>query len=314
MATLNKLTILIVDDSSVMRNIISQMIEKSGHNAVVAENHIQTMKSLRIQRVDLILMDIEMPLVDGFKLTQMIRKKINYWIPIIFLSSNDSDDYLSKGIDCGGDDYLTKPVNEVILNAKVRAMARIALMQSELDDLNQQLAILTNIDPLTQVMNRRGLEEFMTKSWQINYRQKSELSLLMLDIDFFKPYNDNYGHLQGDKCLQEFAKLLMKSINRASDAVVRFGGEEFIIILPFTPISGARFKAQEIITLLKSAEIKHDFSSVAPYITASIGITSTSLQARDHHELIKQADTALYHAKEQGRNQGILYQAEKVNS
>jgi diguanylate cyclase (GGDEF)-like protein len=242
----------------------------------------------------------------------MIRKKISHWIPIIFLSSNDSEDYLSKGIDCGGDDYLTKPVNEVILNAKIRAMARIALMQSELDDVNQQLAILTNIDPLTQVMNRRGLEEFMTKSWQINYRQRAELSLLMIDIDFFKPYNDNYGHMQGDKCLQEFAKLLLKSINRASDAVVRFGGEEFIIILPFTPISGARFKAQEIIALLKSAAIKHDFSSVAPFITASIGISSTSLHAKDHDELIKQADSALYLAKEKGRNQSILYQVENI--
>jgi len=311
MANQDKLIILVVDDSDMMRNIISQMIEKSGHDAVVAENHIQTMKCLRTQRVDLILMDIEMPSVDGFELTQMIRKKISHWIPIIFLSSNDSEDYLSKGIDSGGDDYLTKPVKEVILNAKIRAMMRIARMQSELDDLNQQLAILTNIDPLTQVMNRRGLEEFMTKAWQINYRQKSELSLLMIDIDFFKPYNDNYGHIQGDRCLQDFAKLLMKSINRASDAVVRFGGEEFIIILPFTPISGARFKALEIIALLKSTAIKHDFSSVASFVTASIGISSTSLHAKGHHELIKQADMALYLAKEQGRNQSMLYQAEK---
>jgi len=161
-------------------------------------------------------------------------------------------------------------------------------------------------------MNRRGLEEFMTKSWQINSRQKSELSLLMLDIDFFKPYNDNYGHMQGDKCLQQFANLLMKSINRASDAVVRFGGEEFIIILPFTPISGARFKAQEIIALIKKEAIKHDFSSVADFVTASIGITSTSLHAKDHDELIKQADSALYLAKEKGRNQSIIYQVENI--
>ncbi len=307
MAHQEKLTILIVDDSRMMRDMIAQMIENSEHHSIVAKNYIEALNQLDSQKIDLILMDIEMPEVNGFELTKMIREKIEHWIPIIFLSSNDSEAYLSKGIDSGGDDYLTKPVKEVILNAKIRAMARISHMQAELDDLNHQLAKLSNIDPLTQVMNRRGLEGFIDKEWQINSRQKAELSLLMLDIDFFKPYNDNYGHLQGDKCLKEFAQVLVKSINRATDAVVRFGGEEFIIILPFTPISGARFKAQEIISLLKAAAIKHEFSAVEPFITASIGISSTSLGADNYHDLIKQADEALYLAKEKGRNQSVIF-------
>jgi len=303
----DKLKILVVDDSAMMRDMVSTMIKKGGHDAVVAENHTACLSILKSQRIDLILMDIEMPQVNGFELTKIIRKEMDHWLPIIFLSSNDSESYLSKGIDCGGDDYLTKPVKEVILNAKIRAMARIALMQSQLDDLNHQLAILSNVDPLTKVMNRRGLEDFLNKSWQVNIRQKSELSLLMLDIDYFKPYNDNYGHIQGDECLQEFAQILLKSINRSTDAVVRFGGEEFIIILPFTPLSGARFKAQEIIKLLKLASIKHEFSSVASFVTASIGITSTSLYADNYQELIEQADDALFQAKESGRNSSVIY-------
>ena len=308
MANQEKLTILVVDDSQMMRDIISQMVKKSGHNVIDAKDHHQTLKYLQSKPIDLILMDIEMPEVNGFELTKMIRKKMDHWLPIIFLSNNDSESYLSKGIDSGGDDYLTKPVKEVILNAKIRAMARIAHMQCQLDNVNHRLAILSNIDQLTQVMNRRGFESYINKEWQISRRQKSELSLLMLDIDFFKSYNDHYGHLQGDKCLTEFSQLLLTSINRATDAVVRFGGEEFIIILPFTPISGAKFKAQEIITLLKEASIEHEYSIVAPFITASIGITSTCLGAENCHELIKQADDALYLAKDNGRNRSITYQ------
>lgn len=308
MGNQEKLKILVVDDSQMMRNMISTMIDKGGHDAVIAEDHVACLSLLKTQRIDLILMDIEMPEVNGFELTRLIRKEMDHWLPIIFLSSNDSESYLSKGIDCGGDDYLTKPVKEVILNAKIRAMARIAHMQAQLDDLNHQLAILSNVDPLTKVMNRRGLDDFMNESWQVNKRQKSELSLLMIDIDFFKPYNDNYGHLQGDECLKEFAQILLKSINRASDAVVRFGGEEFIIVLPFTPISGARFKAQEVIKLLNLSKIKHEFSNIENYITASIGITSTSLGAKNSDELIKQADDALYQAKGNGRNRSVTFQ------
>ncbi|MBA6349202.1 MULTISPECIES: diguanylate cyclase [unclassified Colwellia] len=304
------MNILVVDDNKFIREVVSAMIIDSGHIAVVANGHVQAMAALKKENIDLVLMDIEMPEVDGFALTKMIRKEYPKWFPIIFLSSNDSEEYLTQGIDAGADDYLTKPIKQVILSAKLRAMERITKMKGALERANKQLEILSSIDPLTQILNRRGLEEVLASAWQINERQQGELSILMIDIDFFKPYNDNYGHPQGDKCLVQVANTLNETLNRATDSLARYGGEEFIVVLPFTPVEGARFKAKELSLALLSQKIKHEYSSIFPYVTVSIGIATTS--AADHvsnaSELIKQADIALYQAKDQGRNRSSVFQ------
>jgi diguanylate cyclase (GGDEF)-like protein len=298
------LNILVVDDNKFIREVVSAMIIDNGHTAKTANGHKQALDELKKDTIDLVLMDIEMPEVDGFELTRMMRVQHPQWFPIIFLSSNDSEEYLTKGIDAGADDYLTKPVKQVILSAKIRAMERIAKMRGALARANKQLEILSSIDPLTQVLNRRGLEEVLANAWQVNERQKGDLSILMVDIDFFKPYNDNYGHPQGDKCLKQVSDSLNESLNRSTDSLARYGGEEFIVVLPFTPKDGARFKAKELILSLLSKKIKHEFSSVFPYVTVSIGIAtkSTSDNIINASELIKKADIALYQAKEQGRN------------
>jgi len=304
------LNILVVDDNKFIRQVVSAMIIDSGHVAITADGHQQALTELEKGSVDLVLMDIEMPEIDGFELTRMIRKAHPQWFPIIFLSSNDSEDYLTKGIDAGADDYLTKPVKQVILNAKIRAMERIAKMKGALERANKQLEILSSIDPLTHVLNRRGLEDVLANAWQINERQKGELSILMLDIDFFKFYNDNYGHPQGDKCLVQVADLLAETLNRSTDSLARYGGEEFMVVLPFTPIDGARFKAKELNLALLNKKILHEYSSVLPYVTISIGIaTTTALDSVSNaSELIKQADIALYQAKKQGRNGYQVFQ------
>jgi diguanylate cyclase (GGDEF)-like protein len=157
-------------------------------------------------------------------------------------------------------------------------------------------------------MNRRALDQCLQKEWAICKRQDAELSILMIDIDFFKLYNDNYGHQKGDRCLIRFARILSEQLSRDSDYLARYGGEEFIVILPFTPIEGARFKAIEIIKALKLAAIKHGFSTIAPHVTASIGITSTALNAKNVDEIIRQADIAMYKAKELGRNQSFIFE------
>jgi diguanylate cyclase (GGDEF)-like protein len=302
--------ILVVDDNKFIREVVSAMIIDSGHIAVVANGHVQAMAALKKENIDLVLMDIEMPEVDGFALTKMIRKEYPKWFPIIFLSSNDSEEYLTQGIDAGADDYLTKPIKQVILSAKLRAMERITKMKGALERANKQLEILSSIDPLTQILNRRGLKEVLASAWKINERQQGELSILMIDIDFFKPYNDNYGHPQGDKCLVQVTNTLNETLNRATDSLARYGGEEFIAVLPFTPLEGARFKAKELSLALLSQKIKHEYSSIFPYVTVSIGIATTS--ADDHvanaSELIKQADIALYQAKDQGRNGSSVFQ------
>lgn len=308
MGSMQQLNILLVDDDKVMSKVVAAMIIDNGHLPLVASGYEQALSLLANNKIDLILMDIEMPDVDGFMLTKMIRELYTKWIPIIFLSANDSEQYLEKGIDAGGDDYLTKPVKAIILSAKIRAMARIASMQDELTMLNEKLSQLTNIDPLTTVMNRRALDECLTKEWAISQRQQGELSILMIDIDFFKQYNDHHGHQKGDRCLVRFTKVLQSQLNRETDHIARYGGEEFLIVLPFTPLEGARFKAIEILSALKKVAIKHGFSNAAPYITASIGISSTSLGAGDYHELVNQSDIALYKAKENGRDQSCIFQ------
>ncbi len=297
------MNILVVDDNKFIRQVVSAMIVDSGHVAIIADGHKQALTELNKDTIDLVLMDIEMPEVNGFQLTKMMREVHPQWFPIIFLSSNDSEDFLIKGIDAGGDDYLTKPVKQVILSAKIRAMERIAKMKGSLERANKQLEILSSIDPLTQTLNRRGLEDVLANAWQVNERQKGELSILMLDIDFFKPYNDNYGHPQGDKCLVQVAETLSENLNRSTDFLARYGGEEFIVVLPFTSADGARFIAKELNFALLSQKIKHEYSSVLPYVTASIGIATTAVNgAVNATELIKQADIALYKAKEEGRN------------
>jgi len=297
----------VVDDNNYIRQVISTMVEHSGYIAFIANGHLQTLDILANEQIDLILMDIEMPEVDGFELTKRIRKLYPIWFPIIFLSSNDTDEYFEKGIDAGGDDYLTKPVKQVILSAKLKAMARIFNMQGELELVNKKLELLTLLDPLTQIYNRRGLKKSLLKAWQVNKRQQGELSILMIDIDYFKPYNDHYGHPQGDKCLIDVTKTLVESLNRETDVIARYGGEEFVIILPFTPLDGARFKAKELKTLLEKTQIQHQYSSVSQYVSVSIGISNTVLGANEVNELIKQADDALYQAKANGRNQYCLF-------
>ncbi len=164
------MNILFVDNNELMRNVIAAMIVDSGHRPVCADGHCQALECLSKENIDLVIMDIEMPEVNGFELTKRIRTQYPEWIPIIFLSTNKSDSYLEKGIDSGGDDYLTKPVNQVLLSAKLKAMERIVKMKGELERANRKLEMLNSLDPLTQVLNRRGLEESLEKIWQTHQR------------------------------------------------------------------------------------------------------------------------------------------------
>ena len=309
----HKLTILIVDDNRVMREILRNMLIVSDHMVLSAEGHEQALAHLHDNQIDLILMDIEMPDVNGYELTKLIRQTFTEWIPIIFLSSNDTEEALAKGIDAGGDDYLTKPVKNIILNAKVRAMGRIAQMKNELDALNQTLEKLNTQDPLTKVLNRRALDKKLKDISHMREREAREHSILMIDIDYFKLYNDNYGHPAGDLCLKKFALILKQSVERDADVVARYGGEEFIILLPFTNVEGATKVAERIIQSLAKENILHEYSSAANFLTASIGI-STAQQDKASEKLIKQADLALYNAKKNGRNQVSFFTENKNNS
>ena len=300
--------ILVVDDNRLIREMLSAIITNEGYKPLLAKGADEALSILSHNEIDLILMDVEMPDMNGFDLTRKIRKLLaEQWVPIIFLSGQTDDKHLCAGIDAGGDDYLTKPVNSSVLSAKIRAMSRIALMRAALEDANQQLLKLTHLDPLTEAVNRRGMEEALTRAWKANQREQSELSLILLDIDHFKSYNDNYGHQKGDTCLRQVSKTIQAQLHRPTDLLTRYGGEEFLLILPDTPIEGARTLAKKIIQELEVRNIAHDFSSTASHVTASMGLSSTRFGATDTDVLIEQADKALYAAKTKSRNTFVSY-------
>lgn len=302
-----KLKILVVDDNKLMREVVGAMIIAAGHSPIKVAGYEDALLNLQSHSIDLILLDVEMPEVNGFELTRMIREQIKEWIPIIFLSGQTSEHFLVKGIDAGGDDYLTKPVNEAILNAKIRAMARIAQMKQELHKLNEKLTKLSSIDPLTKLINRREFTAVMEREWAGHSRSGLALSVLMIDVDCFKPYNDNYGHLAGDQCLCNVAALLSSLMTRTTDIVARYGGEEFIVILPQTPIEGANKKALEIVEEFAQQAFEHGYSTVTNHVTVSIGVATNDGSAVHYEQLIDHADKALYRAKESGRNRFISY-------
>ncbi len=292
---------MVVDDNNFIRQFVSAMIDESGHRAVTASEHLEALNALKQGSIDLVLMDVEIPEVDGFKLTEKIRKIYLDLIPIIFLSSNDTEDYLPRGIDVGGDDYLTKPVKQVTLTTKICTMERIVTIKGGLDRANKQL------DPLTQIPNRRGIEYILTKAWVTNNLKEGDLSVLMIDIDYFKPYKYHCAHLQGNECLVKVAEVLSSSLNRATDFVARYRGEEFFIAFPYTPLEGARFKAKEILKSLENLRLENEYSTISPYVSLSTGITSSSMESTMVTEFIEQADRALYHTKEGGRNRYETY-------
>lgn len=301
------MNILLVDDNKLSLNIIACMASEAGYHIITASSPSQALSIIEQQPISLILMDIEMPEMNGFELTRIIRQRLTDWLPIIFLSGNSSEDYIAKGIDAGGDDYLTKPVKKVILLAKIRAMERIAQMKHALDEANKKLEQLSQLDGLTGLFNRRALDLYLDREWHAYQRNGSELSLLMLDIDHFKLFNDHYGHQQGDDCLKQVANLIDQTTNRSTDIAARYGGEEFVLLLPHTPLIGARYKAKEILKRLAILAIEHQPSPISSVVSISIGIASTDMEPETSVQLINFADQALYHAKQQGRNSACVY-------
>ena len=296
--------ILLVEDSATLRHATTSYIRAAGHLAVVAESGEEALQLVEREPVDLIIMDVEMPGLNGFETTRLMREWLGeHWIPIIFLTGKNDDASYKEGIEAGGDDYLIKPVSEVILTAKIRAMGRITDMRDQLHKLNAELENLSQRDGLTRLYNRRTFTELSKQQWSIATRNHQPLSLIMLDIDHFKPYNDFYGHPAGDECLRRISKALSDALQRPADIVARYGGEEFIILLPETELHGAKLVGENILLAINQLEIMHERSNTASHVTASIGIASCQhTTGRTLDDMIKQADSMLYHAKNNGRN------------
>jgi len=296
--------ILLVEDSATLRLAMCGFIRKAGHEAVVAESGEEALQLVEANPVDMVIMDVEMPGLDGFETTRLIREFFGErWVPIIFVTGMSDEDSYQKGIEAGGDDYMIKPVSPIILTAKLRAFERIVDMQQQLQDLNQELQALSQRDGLTDLYNRRAYEEKARLQWQVSTRAREPVAVLMIDVDHFKEFNDHYGHQAGDDCLKQVARTLREGLHRPADILARYGGEEFIILLPNTSVEGARIVAEALREAVRRLAVPHARSSTAERVTVSIGAAvAEHTSGMDEHALAREADEALYRAKSRGRD------------
>lgn len=302
---------LVIEDSTSSLKLLCTYIQKIGITPIPAETGAKGIDLFQSEHPDLILLDIILPDRDGYEVARQIRllEPPGEWTPIIFLSSMNKDKDIEMGIAAGGDDYLLKPINEIVLAAKIRAMQRIIQMRQslivltrKLDNANQELKRLTSLDGLTGIPNRRHFDEMLAREWRRAMRQGEELSILMCDIDFFKHYNDTFGHQSGDACLCQISQVLVNSMERGGDFLARYGGEEFVAVLPGTTLEGASFIAAQMRQAICQLDIPHPDTPFGK-VTASFGVSSAvAMPETDPLKVVGAADSALYKAKEAGRN------------
>jgi diguanylate cyclase (GGDEF)-like protein len=302
--------ILLAEDSLTMMLTTTAIINKSGHEVIQARDGKEALTLYFSENPDLVLLDVEMPEYNGFQVAEKIRSKNKEkWVPIIFLTGFVDDNNLARGINAGGDDYLTKPVSSLVLNAKLNAMNRISEMQTKLLTLTTELSEMNNklqksvvTDPLTGCKNRLYLDECIKREWYRCRRNKSNLSILLVDVDNFKTLNDTNGHQAGDECLIKLVELFNSHLKRSTDELCRYGGDEFVIVLPDTSEDNSMNIAENIRASV--FEFNQHFELKIP-VSISVSIGSASYQPDDEitsDEFLTFADKALYAAKDAGRN------------
>jgi len=313
------LRVLLVDDQKIIAEGVRSMLadEQDMEFHYCQDPSMAIHKAMEINAT-LILQDLVMPDIDGMTLVRFYRaNKSTQDIPIIVLSSKEDPAIKSEAFKNGATDYLVKLPDRMELIARIRAHTRQYLMQCErdaalsqlqalkvlLEERNAELRLLSSQDGLTGISNRRCFDRTLAKEWGRARRYRRDLSLIMIDVDHFKLYNDSYGHQQGDICLQSVASTIDATVSRNGDQVARYGGEEFVVVLPETDIKGAMQVAEQIRAAIENLQMEHSSSLNNNHVTVSLGCASIQpTHDIDADILIKQADTALYRAKEKGRN------------
>jgi two-component system, chemotaxis family, response regulator WspR len=314
--------VMLVDDQPFVAEAIRQQLEEdveiNFHYCASPEQAISTALEIR---PTVILLDLMMPDVDGLALLRYFRANPDVRdVPVIVLSSRGEATVKADAFDAGANDYLIKLPDRIEMIARIRYHSNAYIMklqrdeayralresQKRLAETNLELLRLVNVDSLTGLANRRHFDESLHIEWKRAARNGVPLSVMMLDIDYFKSYNDTYGHLKGDEVLRKVAEIIQKSVLRPADQASRYGGEEFVVILPETPAAGASRLAEEIRKNVEALNITHLGSEIGPFLTISIGIASVVPSGEDTPlSLVNQADAALYQAKERGRNRVV---------
>ena len=302
--------VLIVDDTPANIAILHKILQKDYH-IFFAKSGSDAVRIVRREKPDLILLDIMMPDMDGYQVCSLLKSDPQTaHLPIIFITAMGSDEDEAKGLDCGAIDYITKPISAPIVKARVRNHLELkrshdllAELTVELGEKNSELEILAREDGLTGLANRRHFNEVLDAEIKRAVRTRQHLSLILCDIDFFKKYNDLYGHVAGDKCLQAIGEVMRATFRRAGDLPARYGGEEFAAVLPHTAPDQAEHLAERLRQELMARNLPHAQNGELGRVTLSVGVVGLlATPERDAEWMIRQADQALYRSKENGRN------------
>ena len=292
-----KPTILVVDDMTTTLLLLHDLL-KDTYEVKIAKSGTKALEILDAPNdIDLILLDVEMPDINGYEVCKILKNNEQTKnIPVIFVTARNSEEDEEYGLNLGAIDYITKPFNKAIVKLRIKNYLDLKIK-------NDMLEKLSMYDGLTNIRNRRFFDETFEKTFSEIKRDKKSLAVLMIDIDFFKPYNDNYGHGQGDETLRKVAKALEKTIKRPSDFVARYGGEEFVILLKDIDKTGLQTVANNLLNAVRELKITHEFSKIENYVTVSIGVSYyNSSSDITKLELLLKADETLYNVKNSGRN------------
>ncbi|CAH2032372.1 diguanylate cyclase domain-containing protein [Trichlorobacter ammonificans] len=289
-------TLLIIDDTPINIRVLSELFADECE-ILFATSGEDGLRLAASDRPDLILLDIMMPRMDGYEVCRRLKSDPQTRdIPVVFVTALGEEKDETQGLELGAIDYIIKPINPPIVKARIRN-------HLELKRHRDLLSAMATIDGLTGIANRRRFDEMLRQEWHRAQRSGTPLSVLMIDIDHFKLYNDRYGHLAGDDCLKAVACCMLGVIRRPGDLLARYGGEEFACILSETDVQGARKVAEHLHQAVAALEIPHADSPVSPIITVSIGFCTTWPNGiRNSQELVDCADRNLYRAKHEGRN------------
>lgn len=308
--------ILVVSDKPARRHILDYYLAKNGYTVISAQGGHQAARLLALNTPALVVVDAAMAGMDGVELTRHIKRSdLHHRTPVVTITGNDGE--TERAGAAGANDCLVAPFDELALMAAVnvhlcgkslieslwRENIRLTGALDELEAERERLESIVSSDPLTDLANRRGFDHFLRDKWRHARRERESVALLMIDIDCFKPFNDNYGHQEGDECLQQVAATVRQWTRRAADLAARYGGEEFVVVLPDTSLEAAVKIGEDIRGAVEAIQYRHEFSSAASVVTVSVGAASVFPKAGiEPAQLIHLADQALYNAKHGGRN------------
>ena len=288
--------LLVVDDQPANIFILFRALDDR-HEVFMATNGLQALEVCRSKRPDLVLLDIEMPGLDGFEICRRLKQdEATADIPVLFVTSHDDPDNEARGLEVGAVDFITKPIHPAVVRARVRTHLTLKWQADRLRDL-------AFADGLTGVANRRRFDDALDQAWRAGVRSGRAVGLAMVDVDYFKRYNDLYGHQEGDACLRAVAVQLQSVLRRPHDLVARYGGEEFACLVPDCDAEGLRALCESMRAAVAAMARPHARSDCATVVTVSVGCALTvPLRDGKPDGLVAAADAELYAAKAGGRN------------